>query len=122
MSFSPSKDYLLWFIFRQQTSSAREYDIFAPERGIVYRNFPLFYNDLQRTYMSLIFWDPTLQWFKILKSRGDRMSYALEIIYYDPGRDQKIVTITHTDGNKLLVENEKEKMRIYMYKDWSYIT
>jgi hypothetical protein len=122
LTFSPSKDYLLWFAFRQQSASAREYDVLSPENGLLYRNFPLFRQDLNTTYMSLVFRDPLEQLLKILSSRGDQMSWALEIMYYDPVKQRSIVKITQTDGNKLLVENEKEKMYVYLYKDRSYTT
>ena len=44
------------------------------------------------------------------------MSYALKMEYYDINKKRNVLSLTHIDGVQLLVENAKEKMFVYIYK------
>jgi hypothetical protein len=76
----------------------------------------LFVADVNTSFYNLVFLDPTRNWLKSLSARGDDLSYALEIVFYDIEQKRDVLKISHVDGSQLLVENDKEKMLIYLYK------
>lgn len=115
-TFSTIKDYFLWFNFRERTTSSYLYDIISPAKWRIYQDYPLFTYDLNTVYFALVFYDIPRQRLKILTSKGDMMSYVLEILYYDINKKRDVVSVVNTNGTQLLVENEKEKMYLYMYK------
>lgn len=116
MNFSLKQDYLLWYEFHATDESTYRYDVMTPDDGMVYNDFPLFEYVLGTSYMNLVFRAPQDDMLHIMKATGDELSYGLHLIFYDMKRKTNLVEVVHTDGNQLLVSNQKETMFIYLYK------
>ena len=116
LTFSLEKEYMLWFKFKEYVGDSYTYDIISPQEGILYGGYPLFVVDMHTSFYNLVFFDPIKNRLKSLSARGDDLSYVLEIVFYDLSLKRELVSISHVDGAQLIVENEKEKILLYMYK------
>lgn len=117
LSFSLSKDYLLLFSFQHLQWKDYLFDIIDPDQGVIYNDYALLEKWLNTQYYNLVFFDPWEQLLKFLAAKWDDLSYAVEITYYDVKNKRGILTVAHTNGNQLLVENTKERMLVYLYKE-----
>jgi hypothetical protein len=81
------------------------------------RDYPLYFQELGNVYMSLVFWDQQEELLKSLRISGDLIRYVMTIDRWDINAEQHILTIEHSDGHTLLVETEREKLIVYMYKE-----
>lgn len=49
---------------------------------------------------------------------GDLLRYELQIDRFDTQQQLSLAKIRHQDGHSLTIETQREKLVVYMYKEW----
>lgn len=117
-TFSLVENYFIWFESLGKQWDEYLFSVNSPAQGLLIDAFPLYRQYLWSIYYTLIFWERDFNRISTLYAQWDEEQYVLRIERINLSTKQKELEIVLTDGNQLVVQNDRQKMHIYLYKEW----
>jgi hypothetical protein len=118
LTFSLEKNYLLWFVPEWTANWEYLFTIRSPKEWRIYDAYPLYRTYLWSLYYALVFRDKDNNRLTTLYAQWNEESYTMRVERHNMLTWNKDFELVVTDWNQLLAQTPKEKMFVYLYKEW----